>query len=174
MCAMCVCAHVCRCVCMHMYVCVHMYVCMYAHVYMYVCTCMCRYTCLCLHKGKPEVGIRCLPLWLPTIYIFVLFCFLFFVFQDRVSLCSPGCPGTQFVDQAGLELRNPPASASGVLGSKVAPPHPAPTLYFESFNLGLSISARLTRQQASPGDPPDCTPPSQHQGHKPVLVVLVI
>jgi hypothetical protein len=37
----------------------------------------------------------------------------FFVFfQDRVSLCSPGCPGTHFVDKAGLELRNPPASAS--------------------------------------------------------------
>jgi hypothetical protein len=34
------------------------------------------------------------------------------VFQDRVSLYSPGCPGTHFVDQAGLELRNPPASAS--------------------------------------------------------------
>jgi hypothetical protein len=23
---------------------------------------------------------------------------------DRVSLCSPGCPGTHFVDQTGLEL----------------------------------------------------------------------
>jgi hypothetical protein len=46
---------------------------------------------------------------------FVLFCF---VFWDRVSLCSPGCPGTHFVDQAGLELRNPPASASQVLGLK--------------------------------------------------------
>jgi hypothetical protein len=34
------------------------------------------------------------------------------VFQDRVSLYSPGYPGTNFVDQAGLELRNPPASAS--------------------------------------------------------------
>jgi hypothetical protein len=22
-------------------------------------------------------------------------------------MCSPGCPGTHFVDQAGLELRNP-------------------------------------------------------------------
>jgi hypothetical protein len=41
------------------------------------------------------------------------------VFQDRVSLYSPGCPGTHFVDQAGLELRNPPASASRVLGLKV-------------------------------------------------------
>jgi hypothetical protein len=32
-------------------------------------------------------------------------------FRDRVSLYSPGCPGTHFVDQAGLELRNPPAPA---------------------------------------------------------------
>jgi hypothetical protein len=38
--------------------------------------------------------------------------------RDRVSLCSPGCPGTHFVDQAGLKLRNPPASASQVLGLK--------------------------------------------------------
>jgi hypothetical protein len=43
-----------------------------------------------------------------------LFCF----FQDRVSLYSPGYPGTHSVDQAGLELRNPPASASRVLGLK--------------------------------------------------------
>ena len=47
---------------------------------------------------------------------FVLF---YFVFRDRVSLCSPGCPGTHSVDQVGLELRNPPASASQVLGLKV-------------------------------------------------------
>jgi hypothetical protein len=40
------------------------------------------------------------------------------VFQDRVSLYSPGCPVTHFVDQAGLELRNLPASASQVLGLK--------------------------------------------------------
>jgi hypothetical protein len=38
--------------------------------------------------------------------------FFFLVFPDRVSLCSPGCPGTHAVDQAGLELRNLPASAS--------------------------------------------------------------
>jgi hypothetical protein len=44
---------------------------------------------------------------------------LFLVFRDRVSLCSPGCPGTHSVDQAGLELRNLPASASQVLGLKV-------------------------------------------------------
>jgi hypothetical protein len=44
--------------------------------------------------------------------------FFFFFLRDRVSLCSPGCPGTHSVDQAGLELRNPPASASQVLGLK--------------------------------------------------------
>jgi hypothetical protein len=43
---------------------------------------------------------------------------LFLVFRDRVSLYSPGCPGAHFVDQAGLEHRNPPASASWVLGLK--------------------------------------------------------
>jgi hypothetical protein len=42
----------------------------------------------------------------------------FFFPETRVSLYSPGCPGTHSVDQAGLELRNPPASASGVLGLK--------------------------------------------------------
>jgi hypothetical protein len=50
---------------------------------------------------------------------FWLFVCLFVCFQDRVSLYSPGCPGTHFVDQAGLELRNPPASASQMLGLKV-------------------------------------------------------
>jgi hypothetical protein len=44
------------------------------------------------------------------VFLFFLGFFCFFVFRDRVSLCSPGCPGTHFVDQAGLELRNPPAS----------------------------------------------------------------
>ena len=40
------------------------------------------------------------------------------VFQDRVSLFnSVGCPGTHFVDQAALKLKDPPASAR-VLGSK--------------------------------------------------------
>jgi hypothetical protein len=38
--------------------------------------------------------------------------------QDRVSLYSPGCPGTHSVDQADLKLRNPPASASQVLRLK--------------------------------------------------------
>ena len=52
--------------------------------------------------------------------LFLCFCFLFLFlfFLDRVSLYSPGCPGTHFVDQAGLGLRNSPASASQVLGLK--------------------------------------------------------
>jgi hypothetical protein len=51
---------------------------------------------------------------------------LVLVFRDRVSLYSSGCPGTHFVDQAGLELRNPPASASQVLGLKVCATMPGP------------------------------------------------
>jgi hypothetical protein len=50
---------------------------------------------------------------------FCLFVWFGLVFRDRVSLCSPDCPGTHSVDQAGLELRNPPASASQVLRLKV-------------------------------------------------------
>ena len=38
--------------------------------------------------------------------------------QERVSLCSPECPETHSVNQADLELRNLPASASRVLGLK--------------------------------------------------------
>jgi hypothetical protein len=40
------------------------------------------------------------------------FFFFFEFFQNRVSLYSSGCPETHFVDQAGLELRNPLAFAS--------------------------------------------------------------
>jgi hypothetical protein len=49
---------------------------------------------------------------------FFFFFFVFLAFRDRASLYSPGCPGPHSVDQAGLELRNPPASASRVLGLK--------------------------------------------------------
>ena len=42
--------------------------------------------------------------------------FWFFETEYLCSLCSPGCLGTHSVDQAGLELRDPPVS--GVLGLK--------------------------------------------------------
>ena len=46
----------------------------------------------------------------------LLFCFVLF---DTGFLCSFGaCPGTRSVDQGGLELKDLPASASGVLGLK--------------------------------------------------------
>jgi hypothetical protein len=35
---------------------------------------------------------------------------LLLFFWDRVSLCSPGCPGTHSVAQAGLKLRDPPVN----------------------------------------------------------------
>jgi hypothetical protein len=43
----------------------------------------------------PKLSVQ-LFLFLPR------FCF----FGDRVSLCSPGCPGTHSAEQAGLELRD--------------------------------------------------------------------
>jgi hypothetical protein len=52
------------------------------------------------------------------IFLFFIFYFFFFGFSRQVSLYSPGCSGTHFVDQAVLELRNLPASASRVLGLK--------------------------------------------------------
>ena len=36
-------------------------------------------------------------------FFFLLF-FTLYISQDRVSLCSPGYPGTHFVDKAGLKL----------------------------------------------------------------------
>ena len=64
-----------------------------------------------------------------------LFLFLFLFFWDRVSLCSPGCPGTHFVGQAGLELRNSPASASQVLGLKVCATTVWQLWFFETLRI---------------------------------------
>jgi hypothetical protein len=52
-------------------------------------------------------------------------------FRDRVSLYSSGCPGTHCVDQAGLELRNPPTSASRVLGLKACATTPGSEVNFD-------------------------------------------
>jgi hypothetical protein len=52
----------------------------------------------------------------PPLFLFWFIYLFTLVFRDRVSLCSPGCPGTHSIDQAGLE--NPPASATQVLGLK--------------------------------------------------------
>jgi hypothetical protein len=76
---------------------------------------LCR---LSLHSHSPCLEIHSWG------FLFVLFCFGL-VFQDRVSLYSPGCPGTHSVDQAGLKLRNPPASASQMLGLKACTTTPS-------------------------------------------------
>jgi hypothetical protein len=50
------------------------------------------------------------------------------------------CPGTHSVDQAGLELRNPPASASHVLGLKTC----ATTAWLTKQLLTKYTSGRIT------------------------------
>ena len=79
----------------------------------------CEPPCGCweLNSGPREEKLVLLTISLANEVFFVVVLVLFF--QDRVSLCSPGCPGTHSVDQAGLELRNLPASASQVLELKV-------------------------------------------------------
>jgi hypothetical protein len=92
---------------------------MYAFESVFVCVCVC--VCACALEHTPMCGDQrsCKVSSLITLHPFsFFFFFLFFFFGDRVSLYSPGCPGIHFVDQAGLELRNLPASASRVLGLK--------------------------------------------------------
>jgi hypothetical protein len=74
-------------------------------------------------------------MFVPSVVLFLFFSFFFFLFvclffRDRVSLYSSGCPGTHFVDQAGLELRNLPASASQVLGLKACATTPGLLFFF--------------------------------------------
>lgn len=56
---------------------------------------------------------------------------------------SPGCPGTHFEDQAALRLRDPPASASQVLGLKVSITMPG--CFFIS-PLFINEKTRMTRR----------------------------
>jgi hypothetical protein len=77
--------------------------------------------CSMVHSAAGAIRMSVTPFFLSFLSFFLSFFFFFkdlFVFQDRVSLCSPGCPRTHSVDQAGLKLRNLPASAFQVLGLK--------------------------------------------------------
>jgi hypothetical protein len=103
---------------------------------------------LCSSRGRVDLlqaallhEIQTLGYVAPFTFLFLsFFFFFFFFFRDRVSLCSLGCPGTHSVDQAGLELRNPPASASSVLRLKVYMRHHARPLLFTFYPFGLSVS----------------------------------
>jgi len=75
-------------------------------------------------SSRPASSIEQVPGQLEKQATTKLYLFIYLVFRDRVFLCSPGCPGTHFVDEAGLELRNPTASASQVLGLKACATKP--------------------------------------------------
>jgi hypothetical protein len=73
------------------------------------------------------------------LHFFFVVVFGFLVFRDRISLCSPGCPGTHSVDQAGLKLRNPPASASQVLGLKACATTPGCISFYKHLNFKVGL-----------------------------------
>jgi hypothetical protein len=91
-----------------------------------------------------------------------LFCLLVLIIQLNIcklkmfSLYSPGCPGTHFVDQAGLEFRNPLVSVSQVLGLKAC----ATTawLFFFFFFMYVCLQACPCKPGACRGQKrvPDC------------------
>jgi hypothetical protein len=79
------------------------------------------------------VVVFCWFFWGVVFFLLLFVWLVWLVFQDRVSLCSPGCPGTHSVDQAGLKLRDPPASASQVLGLKACTTTPSAQVSFLKF-----------------------------------------
>ena len=86
----------------------------------------------------------CLFVCLFVVCLFVclvgwLFGWLFLGFPDRVSLYSPGCPGTHFIDQSVLQLGNPPASAYQVLRLKACATTAQLALYLNHTFLQISL-----------------------------------
>jgi hypothetical protein len=67
------------------------------------------------------------------VYLYIFIFGFFGFFRDRVLL--PGCPGNHSVDQAALELRNLPSSASQVLGLKVC----TTTAWLNEMDFSLQI-----------------------------------
>jgi hypothetical protein len=94
-------------------------------------------------------------LWLLLGFYGFLFVCLF-VSRDRVSLYSPGCPGTHSVDQAGFELRNPPVSASQVLGLKVCATTARLLLGYKKTIISILDTVLLLLRLLSLGDDISC------------------
>jgi hypothetical protein len=138
-------------------------------VCMYMCLlCVCVCVCVCVRARAREreresmcweegtVQQRCSPRrqHISRIFTSLSFVFCLFVcfFQDRASLCSSGCPETHSVDQAGLELRNPPAPAFQVLGLKACATTACLNLHFlrcgQNPELGLEGSRASGTRQA--------------------------
>jgi hypothetical protein len=67
-----------------------------------------------------------------VVVVVVVFVFLFL--RQGFSVLLPGCPGTHSVDQAGLELKKLPASASQVLGLKACTTTSQPVQQFLKVN----------------------------------------
>jgi hypothetical protein len=76
------------------------------------------------------------------VLVFFLFYVLTFFF---FFLYSPGYPGTHSVDQAGLELRNPPASAYQVLTSYLL-------FLFASFSVCKHVQGKYGMYERSEDD----------------------
>jgi hypothetical protein len=77
-----------------------------------LCTDCCKQLCGCweLNAGpleEQQVFVFISPAPFSMSCLVCLFVCLF-VFPDRVSLCSPACPKTHFVDQATLNLKSSP------------------------------------------------------------------
>ena len=75
-------------------------------------------------------------------------CLFVYLIIETGFLCSPSCPGTHFVDQTGLELRDLPASASWVLGLKACATLPTCIIFWDrvSFQASLELTAILLPQ----------------------------
>jgi hypothetical protein len=76
-------------------------------------------------------------------FLFVCLFVCLFVSRQGFSLCSPGCPGTHSVDQAGLKFRNPPASVSQVLGLKACTTTPGFVNTFNTHNFMFMKMAKM-------------------------------
>ena len=92
---------------------------------------MATVTTVILLMGKQRWGslsevtlLKSAILWLYK----VIFSFSPLVVWDRVSACSPGCPGTHSVDQAGFELTQITFLCLRVLGLEVCAKVPSNTL----------------------------------------------
>lgn len=71
------------------------------------------------------VKFVCWSCWGNLPYLYLCFTSFLFVHWDRRALCSSSWTETHYVDQVGLELRVPSASASRALGLKACITMPA-------------------------------------------------